>query len=222
MSRRTDPACPVSGTALAVSSRMNSMNSRGVSLIELIVFIGIISVGLAGILGVMNLTTRASAQPLPQKQALAIAEAYLEEVLAMPFTYCDPDDANAGTAESTGAVNPADPTRCATTLEAINAEGETRGSTTTPYDNVNDYNSLAAGAPETIDNPGAAINGLEAYNVTVSVVAEALTAGGVTVAANDANTRPQSLRVTVIVTGPSDVNVRLDGYRTRYAPNALP
>jgi len=38
----------------------------------------------------------------------------------------------------------------------------------------------------------------------------------------DANARPQSLRVTVTVTGPSDVVVRLDGYRTRYAPNALP
>jgi len=195
---------------------------RGVSLVELIVFIAIISVGLAGILGVMNLTTKASAQPLPQKQALAIAEAYLEEVLAMPFTYCDPDDVNAGTAESTGAVNPADPTRCATTLEAINAEGETRGSTTVPYDNVNDYNSFPSAAPSTIDNPGVTITDLGSYNVSVAVVTEALTAGGVTVTANDANTRPQSLRVTVTVTGPGNVTVRLDGYRTRYSPNALP
>jgi MSHA pilin protein MshD len=220
MSRRTDIAHHRSGTLLAVRAGMNK--ARGVSLVELIVFIGIISVGLAGILGVMNLTTRASAQPLPQKQALAIAEAYLEEVLAAPFTYCDPDDANAGTAESTAAVNPADPTRCAVTLEAIGAEGETRGSTTTPYDNVNDYGSLAAGAPETADNPGVPITGLEAYTVAVAVVAEGLTAGGVPVAAADANARPQSLRVTVTVTGPSDVVVRLDGYRTRYAPNALP
>ncbi len=187
-------------------------------------FIAIVSVGIAGILGVMNQTTIASAQPLPQKQALAIAEAYLEEVLAMPFTYCDPDDANAGTAESTGAVNPVDPTRCATTLEAIGAEGETRGSTTTPYDNVNDYNSFPGGAPSTIDNPGVTITGLGSYNVSIAVVAEALTAGGVTVAANDGSTPPQSqsLRVTVTVTGPGNVTVRLDGYRTRYSPNALP
>lgn len=192
------------------------VRARGATLIELIMFIVIISVGLAGILGVMNLTTRASADPLIQKQALAIAEAYLEEVLAAPFTYCDPDDAHAATAESTGAVNPADTLVCATTLEAMGSEGETRGSTTTPYDNVNDYNSLAAGAPASID--GTPITVLGAYQVAVAVTAEAIS----TVAANDANGRSQSLRVTVTVTGPSNTSVTLDGYRTRYAPNALP
>lgn len=192
---------------------------RGISLVELVVFIAIISVGLAGILGVINFTTRASADPLAQKQALAIAEAYLEEVLAMPFTYCDPDDANAATAQSTAAVNPADPTRCAATLEGIGAEGETRGSTTTPYDNVSDYNSLPAGAPANVD--GTAIPGLGGYSVAVAVAAQNLVASSGTVAASDGNGRPQSLRVTVTVTGPG-TTVVLDGYRTRYAPNALP
>ncbi len=184
---------------------------RGLSLVELIVFIVVVGVGLAGILGVMNLTTRASADPLIQKQALAIAEAYLEEILAMPFTYCDPDDANATTAESTGAVNPSDPTRCATTLEAVGAEGgETRSGGVTPYDNVNDYASLAAAVPATLD--GVAIAGLGDYQVSVAVVAEALS----TVPA------AAGLRVTVTVTGPANTTVSLDGYRARYAPNALP
>ncbi len=200
-----------------------SRRSRGISLIELIVFIGIIAVGIGGILGVMNYTTRASADPLAQKQALAIAEAYLEEVLAMPFTYCDPDDANAGTAQSTAAVNPVDPTRCATNLEAIGAENmgglETRGNATRPYDNVNDYNSLAADAPASVD--GTAIGGLGAYNVSVVVATANLVGSSGTVNASDANGRPQSLRVTVTVTGPG-TTVVLDGYRTRYAPNALP
>ncbi len=201
----------VSGKGFAAGSRRRV---RGLSLIELIMFIVIVGAGLAGILGVMNFTTRASADPLIQKQALAIAEAYLEEVLAMPFTYCDPDDANAATAESTGAVNPADPTRCATNLETNlvpeNMGGlETRGSTTLPFDNVNDYNGLA-GVPANLD--GTVISGLGAYQVSVEVVAEAL--GTVTAA--------ESLRVTVTVTGPAATTVRLDGYRTRYAPNALP
>lgn len=183
-------------------------------------FIAIISTALAGILGVMSFTTRASADPLAQKQALAIAEAYLEEVLAMPFTYCDPDDANAATAQSTAAVNPADPTRCATTLEGMGAEGETRGSTVTPYDNVNDYSSLAAGAPANVD--GTAISGLNNYTVSVAVVPQNLVASSATVAGTDGNGRPLSLRVTVTVNGPNGVTVVLDGYRTRYAPNALP
>ncbi|MBX3650444.1 MAG: type II secretion system protein [Burkholderiales bacterium] len=199
---------------------MHSTRSRGISLVELVVFIAIISTALAGILGVMSFTTRASADPLAQKQALAIAEAYLEEVLAMPFTYCDPDDANAATAQSTAAVNPADPARCATTLEGIGAEGETRGSATTPYDNVNDYASLPAGVPANVD--GTPIGGLEAYTVSVAVNAAALAASSGTVAATDSNGRPLSLRVTVTVNGPNGVTVVLDGYRTRYAPNALP
>ncbi len=53
---------------------------KGISLIELIMFIVIVSVGIAGILSVMNVTTKASADPLLRKQALAIAESLLEEI----------------------------------------------------------------------------------------------------------------------------------------------
>jgi MSHA pilin protein MshD len=186
---------------------LRQQRARGSSLVELIMFIVIIGIAVAGVLGAMSLSTRASADPLIQKQALAIAEAYLEEVLAMPFTYCDPDDVDAATATSAtvGAGG------CAATIEVIGAEsGEARGGGTTPYDNVNDYNSLATGVPASID--GTAISGLSSYSVSVAVVAESLS----TVAA------PASLRVTVTVTGPSSTSVRLDGYRTRYAPNALP
>jgi len=184
----------------------------GASLVELIMFIVVIGAGLAGIIGIWQTTAQGSADPLIQKQALAIAEAYLEEALALPFTYCDPNDANAATATSAalGIV----PTLCATTLESIGPEaGETRGSATTPFDNVNDYNGLA-GVPASIE--GLAIAGLGAYQVSVAVVGEGLVATTATVAA------AASQRVTVTVTGPANITVRLDGYRTRYAPNALP
>lgn len=206
--------------SLPTEPMMRGLRCRGISLVELVVFIAIISTALAGILGVMSFTTRASADPLAQKQALAIAEAYLEETLAMPFTYCDPDDVNAATARSTAAVNPADPERCATTLEGIGAEGETRGSATTPYDNVNDYASLPAAVPANVD--GTPIGDLGNYTVAVAVAAAPLAANSATVAATDGNGRPLSLRVTVTVNGPNGVTVVLDGYRTRYAPNALP
>lgn len=176
----------------------------GISLVELIVFIAIISVGLAGILGVMNYTTRASADPLAQKQALAIAEAYLEEALAMPFTYCDPNDP--------AAADALDATACATP-ENIGAEGgETRGGVQ-PFNNVSDYAALPVAAPANVD--GTAISGLGAYQVAVAVTQQSLTDGANPVPA------AASLRVTVTVTGPG-TTVVLDGYRTRYAPNALP
>ena len=79
----------------------------GISLIELIMFMVIVSVGLVGILSVMNITSRASADPMLRKQAIAIAESLLEEITLQPFTFCDPDDANAATAtNSTVGVAP--------------------------------------------------------------------------------------------------------------------
>lgn len=63
----------------------------GITLIELIVFIVIVSVALSGVLSVLNITVKSSADPLQPKQALAIAEGMLEEVLLKG--YCDPDAA---------------------------------------------------------------------------------------------------------------------------------
>jgi len=58
----------------------------GLSLIELIVFIIVISVGLVGILSVMNVSVRGSADPMLRKQAIALAEGILEEVLTKSYT----------------------------------------------------------------------------------------------------------------------------------------
>lgn len=180
-------------------------------------FIVIVSIGVAGVVGALNMATRASADPMIQKQALAIAEALLEEVQLMPFTYCDPDDPQAATALS--AAVGATGCTAAAAVENLGPEAtppygpETRTSATTPFDNVNDYNGFSMG-PGITDLSGAAIPGLGGYTATVSVANQALGA----VPASD------SLRITVTVTGPpgSNTTVVLDGYRVRYAPNALP
>jgi MSHA pilin protein MshD len=179
------------------------LRSHGFTLIELVAFIVIVSVGVAGVLLAFNSAARDSADPIVKKQALAIAESLLEEIQQMPFTYCDPDDPAAPTATSTA--------QCAT-VEAIGPEaGESRYSATAPFDNVNDYNgyNTAAEVPSGIkDVTGAAIPGLAGYNASVSVAAAALTG----VPAGEA------LLVSVTVTGPTNVVVKLDSYRTRYAP----
>jgi len=70
-------------------------NQQGVTLVELIVSIVIISVALSGVLLVMNYTTSHSADPMIEYQAVAIGEAYLEEILLQ--SYNDPGgDAEAG------------------------------------------------------------------------------------------------------------------------------
>ena len=64
---------------------LSSLRQQGTTLIELIISIVIIGVALSGILLVMNQNTGASADPLIQHQAIAIGEAYLEEILEKPF-----------------------------------------------------------------------------------------------------------------------------------------
>lgn len=166
---------------------------RGLSLIELIVAIVIIGVALAGVLAVLNQTVRHSADPLIRKQALAIAEALLEEVRLQPFTWCDPDDANAATA--TGYSG------CTVAENNLAPEaGEVRGT----FDNVNDYNGLTT--TTNITGSGAA-----PYTANVSVAQTGL--NGITADA--------ALLITVTVTAGGET-VELQGYRTRYAPNGLP
>lgn len=168
-------------------------------------FIVIVGVAAGGILMVFANTTRGSAEPLIRKQALAIAESLLEEVRLMPFTFCDPDDANAATA--TGAfvgVN-----GCAATVEAMGPEaGETRYAALTPFDNVNDYNGFAM-AGGILDITGTTIAGLDAYSAAVAVTPFAF--GGIAAA--------EAQQITVTVTGPANIAVTLDGIRTRHAPN---
>lgn len=198
-------------------------SERGISLIELIMFIVIISVALAGILGVMNRVTGHSADTLIRKQSLAIAESLLEEVGLMPFTYCDPDDANATTATSAvvGAGG------CATTLEGIGPEGgETRYSNANPFDNVSDYDGCringaanagcdAAGNSGIKDVTGTVVStALNGYSAAITVTALAL--AGITAASGDA------LLINVTVTGPDNEQVTLEGYRTRHSPNSVP
>lgn len=55
-------------------------------MIELVLSMVIISVALVGILSVMNLTVAHSADPMVEQQALAVAEAYLEEIALQAYS----------------------------------------------------------------------------------------------------------------------------------------
>jgi len=208
-----------------MSTRRAFAYQQGVSLIELITFIVIISVALAGILLVMSVTTRNSADPLIHKQALAIAEAMLEEVELMPFTYCDPDDASAVTATSATVGG----TGCNATKEAPGPETiagavETRygaAGVNTQFDNVNDYAGFGMAAGAILDITGAP-SGTIGYTVAPIAVTPVALLG---IPATDANGAAQVLQITVSVDHwacEMHPCVTLDGYRTRYAPNSVP
>lgn len=176
---------------------------HGVTLVELIIFIVIVSVAVIGVLGVLSYTTRYSSDPLRQKQALMLAEAFMEEIELAGFTYCQP-----GSSKAESATGPAD---CAGFPENFGPEGETR-----PYDNVNDYwsaDGMPFNDPVTHELKDAANNTIDlaGYTVKVAIAAEDF----IDIAGS---TNGDVLHITVTVTYDNARQVRLDGYRTRYAP----
>lgn len=190
-----------------------AIRQSGITLIELVVFMVIVSVAMAGIISSINFNVQHSADPVVKKQALALAEALLEEVELMPFTWCDPNDPNPGAEAAAEAASSS--TSCSAGFaEALGPEaGESRSSATTPFDNVNDYNGYCmatAGCAVTSisDITGTTIPNLNGYTALVAVATADL--GSITAASGAA------LRIRVTVTGPLNTTVVLEGYRTHY------
>jgi MSHA pilin protein MshD len=187
---------------------------RGVTLIELVIAIAIIGVAVAGVLGVFTVAARYNADPVIRKQALAIAEALMDEILSRPYTSCDPDSY--------------DPTTQTCTLNGSVAEangpeaGETRTGASR-FDNVNDYDGYSR--PAGVAGDGNAATGIEdvlgntpdnwkPYSVTVTVTPSTAGFGP----AGQQVPAGQALFVQVSVTGPGPTTINLNGVRTRYDP----
>lgn len=180
-------------------ANLDLRRQRGLTLIELLVFIVVVAVGLAGTLMVFQTAIRSSGDPFVRKQAIAIAESLMDEVALHPYTYCDPSDSNALFARAADTA----PGNCATTPEVIGPEGgQTRYSSASPFNNVNDYHGFSMSPIIRLgNNPGDAVPGLGNYTASVNVTAEA---GG--------------LRIDVrVVAGAEDVT--LTAYRFMTAPN---
>jgi MSHA pilin protein MshD len=189
---------------------------RGVTMIELIMFIVIVSVAVAGTLAALRLSSAATADPLRRKQALMIAEGVMEEVQLAKFTYCDPTAADVDTAASSAACSV--PERVGQGGGA-GAAREPVGQR--PFDNVNDYVNAFNTPIAAFDSGGVlsdangAPMGLAGYTVRLTIVREPLNG----IAAGSAADVGDVLRISVAVSYDNDILV-LDGYRTRYAPNA--
>ena len=161
---------------------------RGLTLIELVVYIVVVLVGLAGVLTVLDTTVRGSADPVVRKQALALAEAMLEEVLAKEYQ----NDA--------GGNNAATPALGCTPVTVPSCRLNTPADRAS-YNDVDDYNGWnQAGNQQAV---GAAPAVLANYNVTVAVGAPAAV-NGVTL---------KTITVTV-TNGPAAVT--LQGWRGNF------
>ena len=157
---------------------MNGSREAGVNLVELVIAIVIISIACVGVMLVYAQVVRFSADPMIEQQATAIAEGYLDEILARPVI-----DPSPGVAETGGA-------------EA----GETRAT----FDDVQDYNGLSDSPPQDQNGAVADLDGngqpdLAGYSLDVAVTPNVLV-GGAAMAQVDVRVRYPPI-VDVTLTG---------------------
>ena len=75
-------------------------------------FIVIVSVAVVGILAVMNVTEKSSADPMVRKQAVAMGEALLDEILAKDYNLTLPETDMVGCSHRAQYVGVDDYTLC--------------------------------------------------------------------------------------------------------------
>jgi MSHA pilin protein MshD len=129
---------------------MSTKPACGFTLIELIIFIVVISVGLAGVLLIFDTVTRRSADPVRAKQAIAVAEGMLDEIMNKSF--CDPDTV---TLPAPGTSAPA---ICGT---------HTKEATRDLYDDVDDYDLYSRTGVRDVASDATVV--LAGYNISVAV-----------------------------------------------------
>lgn len=174
---------------------------RGFTLVELVVFIVVSAIALVGVFAMYGVAMAKSADAIVARQAQEAAYSLLEEIQAMPFTYCDASDPSAAAATSVA--------ECATPQGLAPASGKSRGSLTAPYSNVGDYGGYSQiGIADINGNPVAGLGGYK-FSVALSQAAVSGIASG------------DAVRIDVTVTGPSGPQT-VTGYRMRHSPNALP
>jgi len=170
---------------------IDARRQHGLTMIELIIFILVVTIAVIGVLGVITLNTSRSADPIRQKQALAIAEGMLNEIRSAGTDPCSITDPNYGIV---GAV--------CTEPDNVGPEG----GAARPYDNVNDYvanwNTPSAYNEDLL---GARLPA--GYAATVTITQPATFAG---IPASD------TFLITVSVNYGGNTNVVLSTYRLRY------
>jgi MSHA pilin protein MshD len=179
---------------------------RGATLIELVMAIVVFSIALITLIVLTSQSTGRSADPMIQEQAVAIAQAYLEEISQKEF--CDPDydtDSNPLTRDC--------PTSCTGSVcqaGGCRNNGSSQEATRDLYDDICDYNGLSNNGA--VDQNGDPVNGLSQYHVSVQVEDDnTVDINGLT-----GDTGKAAL-ITVTVTHPAMPDaVKLSAFRTNY------
>ncbi len=184
------------------------LKQAGFTLIEIVISIVIVSIALTTLILLTAKSTERSVDPLLQEQAIAIAQAYLEEIMQKDF--CDPDwdpDSNPATVTDC----PVDCPPLGGACSACKAMGVGWTTETRPnYDDVCDYVGTDNPPLDQSGNPFA--TGLGNYTVTVAVD-DTVTANLNGLTGNNGLV----VRIDVTVSNPSmRSDVEISGFRANF------
>lgn len=194
---------------------MRVSKQNGFSLIETVIFIVIVGVAVTAIAVQFSTNVSTSHEPFNRQRALAVANAYMDEILKKRWDEnsptgggCVETPSNRCSAYCAAVAFPAC-AHCAAGAgvcdPAANAAGiGTEEANRADYDDVDDYNVIINQPPT--DASGAAMPGYAGFSVSVTVAPAAWNG----VAAVD------SRLITVTVTNPSNESVSLNTYRLNY------
>lgn len=137
----------------ANKARNASVTAAGFSLVEMVVTILIISIAMVGISSSLAFGLRHQSDGIWRTKAVALAEAYFEEISARRYDENTPN----------GGVPACSPTTTSCSTSANFNDGEARGD----FDDVDDYNGISDMPPQ--DATGAPRSGYNNYRVSVDV-----------------------------------------------------
>ena len=191
---------------------------RGFSLLETVIFILVVAIGLAGILDLFVQNTKTSAEPYVRERAVAVAHAYMDEIMGMRFDENTPVGGGCvetGSNSCTGYCALLSDPVCVKSKCRLQAAGScvpranlagiaTEEGSRNAYDDVDDY----AGLDEVPTGIIGAATGYGGFNVRVSVVQPAASWLGID---------PRDLRqIRVEVSSPTTETIRLEAYRVNF------
>ncbi len=164
-------------------------SQRGATLVELIMTIVIISVAIAGVVGAFSLIAGRSADPLNQTRAVALAQLYMDEILARRYAEASPNGGGSVAAAQADCGSP----------------GSNGGETRTTFDDVDDYHELFDDPPQ--NGEEADLDGYNGFDVSITVQCAGDDVG---LDSHDAK------RIDITVTDPSSQTYLFTAYRGNF------
>lgn len=162
---------------------------RGVTLVELIITVVIISIALTGTIIAFSNVVGRSSDTLFQSRALALAQAYLDEILGQPF---DRETPEGGIPPYTGACR------------VTGGDADDRDT----FRSVDQYDGLVFNPPELAS--GVISEGYEGYSVSISV-----SCVDTTVELGDGDIQ-QAKRIEVSISSPINQTAVFSAYRGNF------